>query len=208
MAGREAETGQERPRGRPRHAAVDEAILEATRSILEDPGYTTFSISEVVARSGVSTATIYRRWSSAGELMIAGFRSLIAAAAPIDNGLLARDIEQFLDQLSQALLSVRGLYAADMQRRDLDEQIRREIVGTFVEPRQRQLAEILQRARERGELASLPELEVCWDYIVGPLHHRLLIRGSDLSTEDRRKSVEVALAVLRQLASHSALPDN
>ncbi len=195
-----ARPAQERPRGRPRDGAVDEAILAATRSILEESGSGGFSIGEVVARTGVSTATIYRRWPSASDLVMEGIRSLVPEAVDIDSGSLASDLDLFLGHMAGSLLSMKGLYAADLQRRDVALEMRREIVATFVAPRERLLMAILERARARGELAALPAFETCWDYVIGPLHHRLLIRGAGFSAAAREQALQIALAALQLLA--------
>src|SRR2546425_12328011 len=55
-------------RGRPRSAEADAAIRQATVDLLVAEGYANLTMSGVAARAGVSTATLYRRWSSQLEL--------------------------------------------------------------------------------------------------------------------------------------------
>src|SRR5580658_3496016 len=55
-------------RGRPRSQEADRAILTATLDLLGSRGLAAMSIEEVAARAGVGKATIYRRWSSQGQL--------------------------------------------------------------------------------------------------------------------------------------------
>src|SRR2546425_10207315 len=55
-------------RGRPRSAEADAAIRQATVDLLVAEGYANLTMSGVAARAGVSTATLYRRWSSKVEL--------------------------------------------------------------------------------------------------------------------------------------------
>src|SRR5581483_9010182 len=56
------------PRGRPRSAEADRAILTATVDLLAERGLAAMSIEEVAARAGVGKTTIYRRWPSKGLL--------------------------------------------------------------------------------------------------------------------------------------------
>lgn len=187
-------------RGRRRSPAADEAILSATRKILLTSGTSGFSIKEVVERSGVSTATIYRRWPAAHDLILEGIRSLVPEPVPIDAGSLENDINAFIGQFGDALLSVAGLYVADMHGSGTDAGLAEEIRNSFVEPRLQLMGVILERAQERGELGSLPDIEECWDYIAGPIHHRLLIRGESFTAQYAARTSAVIVASLTVLS--------
>src|SRR5690242_20863128 len=72
-AGREAETSEEaapRPGGRPRDAALDEAIILATRERLVRDGYSLMTIGDIAADAKVSRPTLYRRWSTKFDLVV------------------------------------------------------------------------------------------------------------------------------------------
>lgn len=56
--------------GRPRDAAVDEAIILATRARLMKDGYTRMTIGEIVSDAKVSRPTLYRRWKNKLDLVI------------------------------------------------------------------------------------------------------------------------------------------
>jgi AcrR family transcriptional regulator len=49
-------------RGRPRVAARDAAILDATQQLLDELGYDRLRIQDVADRAHAGLATIYRRW--------------------------------------------------------------------------------------------------------------------------------------------------
>lgn len=188
-------------RGRRRSPAADEAILSATREILVSSGTSGFSIKEVVERSGVSTATIYRRWPAAHDLILEGIRSLVPEPLAIDAGSLETDITAFISQFGDALLSVAGLYAADMHNSGTDASLAEEIRNSFVEPRLQLMGAILERAQGRGELGLLPDIEECWDFIAGPIHHRLLIREESFTAEYAALASAVIIAGLAVLSS-------
>ena len=58
-----------RPGGRPRDAALDEAIILATRARLVRDGYSRMTLGDIAADAGVSRPTLYRRWSNKFELV-------------------------------------------------------------------------------------------------------------------------------------------
>src|ERR1700754_3334654 len=59
-----------RPGGRPRDAALDEAIILATRDRLVRDGYSGMTIGDIAADAKVSRPTLYRRWSTKFELVV------------------------------------------------------------------------------------------------------------------------------------------
>jgi len=71
-AGEEATTGAAAPRagGRPRDAALDEAIILATRNRLVRDGYSLMTIGDIASDAKVSRPTLYRRWSTKFELVV------------------------------------------------------------------------------------------------------------------------------------------
>jgi len=58
-------------RGRPRDAALDAAILDATSRLLVEVGYDLLSIEAVAARAGVGKTTVYRRHRTKAALVAA-----------------------------------------------------------------------------------------------------------------------------------------
>src|SRR5438445_9519731 len=56
--------------GRPRDAAIDEAIILATRDRLVKDGYSRMTIGDIVADAGVTRPTLYRRWRTKFDLVV------------------------------------------------------------------------------------------------------------------------------------------
>jgi AcrR family transcriptional regulator len=56
--------------GRPRDAALDEAIILATRDRLVRDGYSRMTIGDIAADAGVSRPTLYRRWETKFDLVV------------------------------------------------------------------------------------------------------------------------------------------
>jgi len=160
-------------RGRKRSKAADEAILAAARATLLELGYHGFTISEVVQRSGVSPATLYRRWESSQALVYEALMSLVPEVTAIDTGTFATDISAFIDEFADALESLGAFVLADRNDSRMEPEFRRHISRSFTEPRKDQLRAIFSRYEQRGELGPLPGFEDVWNFIAGPLHHRI-----------------------------------
>ena len=88
-----------RPRGRPRSADAEERIIAATYEALSEIGYTNLTVDEIVARAGVSKATVYRRWSTKEELIVRCLQDRAAQDNPPSTGDWRRDIEQAVEAM-------------------------------------------------------------------------------------------------------------
>jgi AcrR family transcriptional regulator len=66
----QGDSGGQRPGGRPRDAALDEAIILATRDRLVRDGYSQMTIGDIAADAGVSRPTLYRRWDTKFDLVV------------------------------------------------------------------------------------------------------------------------------------------
>jgi AcrR family transcriptional regulator len=83
--------GAARP-GRPRSTSADDAILEAAVEVLGERGFAGLTTSEVIERSGVARATVYRRYPTRDALVLAA-ASAIKGRDPYPlTGDIARDL--------------------------------------------------------------------------------------------------------------------
>ena len=72
----ECDLQQHRSPGRPRSAAADKAILHSALALLAEVGPTALSVEEVASRAGVGKTTIYRRFATKDDLVVAALTSL------------------------------------------------------------------------------------------------------------------------------------
>jgi AcrR family transcriptional regulator len=198
-----AATTRSRP-GRQRSEAADQAILAATLDVLASDGYGGLTMAAVIARSGVSSATLYRRWTTKQELVAAALASMHPAITPIDTGTLDGDVRELVRAVSTSL---------SVRRDDINEDVavalrqsaefRAAVHEKFVEPRVAVLRQILEQARGRNELGGGLGVEVAMSFVVGPLHHRVYVMDEPLSPAFQRAATTAALATLRALAPPS-----
>ncbi|WP_030558198.1 TetR/AcrR family transcriptional regulator, partial [Streptomyces exfoliatus] len=89
--------------GRPRSAAADAAILEATRASLVDLGWSKLTMGDVASRAGVAKTTLYRRWAGKNELVVDAVAVLFDELELPDLGSLAADVEAVVLQFAALL---------------------------------------------------------------------------------------------------------
>ncbi|MCH8910926.1 MAG: TetR/AcrR family transcriptional regulator [Chloroflexi bacterium] len=150
-----ATTGTEATRGRPRDPEADRAILQATIELLGEIGFSAMSIEGVAARSGVAKTTIYRRFNSKLELVLNAMNRSLAIDEIPDTGSLRGDIKAMIMNPG-GMLFLAGRGAAIIGTLLVERENNPELLEPFhrliFEPRQRQLRQIIERARKRGEI--------------------------------------------------------
>lgn len=169
---------EEPARGRPRDPSRDEAIIEATIDVLVRDGYDRLSMEGVAAAASVGKATVYRRWSSKAELVIDAMATLKPAIDTIDTGTLEGDVELLIatscsprsQRLQQVMVSV---CSALPREPDLLEAFK----TRFTEPRIARIANMLERARGRGELGPEVDLAMAASLVPSLMLQRALMTG-------------------------------
>ena len=145
-----------RTRPRRRGRALDMAILEATLTEIDRYGYAALSMERVAERARASKASLYRRWPSKVELVLAAVYDLLPdPAAAANTGSLRGDLLALLRSAAQMLAgpagtAIRGLISDALRNPELAAQLRNYTRGRSVAA----MAEIVRQAVERGELPS------------------------------------------------------
>lgn len=191
-----AEAAPARP-GRSRSQACDDAILAATLDVLGESGYGGMTMSMVIERAGVSSATLYRRWTTKLELVTAAVMTLVPTPPDFDTGSLEGDLEALVGDVAAGLdgrrQDVAEVFAAEKTRRpDLAAMVQER----FVEPRIREVEHLLARAKARGEITKALPAEHVLSVLVGPLHHRAFSLGKTLTPAFRRSVVAATAGFL------------
>jgi AcrR family transcriptional regulator len=186
----------ERRRGRPRDPAVGEAILAATRELLVEVGYSGLTIEGVAARAGVAKPTIYRRWPVKGALVSEACFGKTKAMPMPDTGAVAGDlriivgwgVDEFMAPEARAALP--GM-VAELRS---DSEVRRLFQERVLEPEYARVRQVLERARDRGELRTDVDLELLMDVLVGTVFGRAVLLDHPLDDRLVDELVELALS--------------
>jgi AcrR family transcriptional regulator len=172
-------------RGRPRSASARKAIVDATLELLAEGGFQAATIEAIAARAGVGRNTIYRRWPGKEELIADALLEL-TAVLDVQEGddvyaLLLDWIRDFTRVFADPLFGrILPAVLGELQSNPTFARVYSERV---VHPRYDALLELLNRARDRGELRRDADVEQIADLLAGAPFVRLLPLGLPPVTE-------------------------
>ncbi|ROQ65939.1 TetR family transcriptional regulator [Streptomyces sp. 840.1] len=196
--------------GRPRNAAADEAILEATRASLVDLGWSKLTMGDVATRAGVAKTTLYRRWAGKNELVVDAVAVLFDELELPDLGSLSADVQAVVLQFA-ALLErpeTQTALMAVVAESTRDEALRTRIRDSIVNRQKRLVLQGRRRAQERGELPQEQDevtaaltADLIFDVIAGAVVHRALVSAEPVDADWARRFTLLLLAGLGAAAA-------
>ncbi len=166
--------------GRPRSRELDTSILDAAIELFADLGYDGLCVEAVAARAGVSKATIYRRYASKAELLIAAATVISRSVkGPLpDTGSLRGDLAALgagyrrLLEDSEAGRAIPAMIVARHRDPELATAYR-----SFIAERRAEAAGVVTRGVARGEIRADADVGLLVDLVAGPLFYRILVNG-------------------------------
>ncbi len=180
--------------GRPRDPSVEKAILRAAlRRIISD-GYSRVTIGDVAADAGVTRPTVYRRWASKRDLVVAALDFSLQEEReqdPVGRFEELPPAEALKRALHHAFPSDRGMKAIGHvlmeaeQNPELLDLVRRHAI----EPRVRPFMDTLRRLRDEGFVRKDLDLDVVADMMIGS-YYSSYIRRDDSATHSTDEVVE------------------
>ena len=175
-----AEEAPARGRGRPRSAKADQAILTATLRMVAQHGVAGTTIEGVAAEAGVGKTTIYRRWESKNELIVAAVSQLAPSGDPPDTGTLYGDMKA-LAELQRGRLAGTGLLTVAprvLAESMHDPELHQGFLEHVINPLRGLIRLFVQRAVDRGDLRPDLPVEPLVDILHAlPIYKILTSRG-------------------------------
>jgi AcrR family transcriptional regulator len=175
-----------RGRGRPRSEQADEAILDATLKMLGTQGVAGTTIEGVAAAAGVGKTTIYRRWPTKTDLILAAISNIVPAGEPPDTGTMAGDMAALAETQRRRLAGsgLSGVVPRVLAESMGDPELHRDFVERVVRPFRDMLRLFIQRGIDRGELRPDLEIEPLVDLLHAiPIYRILMSRGDPAALE-------------------------
>lgn len=172
--------------------AREDAIFDATLSLLRDVGYDRLTMDAVASAAKAGKASLYRRWSTKGDLVVDAL-TRCERIEPTDTGSLRGDLLALAcDRTGQFDLDSVDLIASLMTAMHRHTDLREAFYERFLEPRMRVTRAVLARAKARGDVDERVDIDLLIDIIPGMVMHRLLLRGE-------QPSAELVVAVIDQV---------
>lgn len=161
-------------------------LLAVTLQLLQEHGYDRLTVDAVAAKARASKATVYRRWPSKAELVLAAFiEGIRQIAIPPDTGTLRDDLlrvgELICQQGQQHASTIRAVLVEVARNPALND-----VMQQFIEQRKALIAQILQQAAERGEIGQAAINDELWDL----LPHYLIFRSIFPGRPPTRQTVQ------------------
>lgn len=169
--------------GRPHDRSHDALILATTLDLLAERVYDRVTMDDVAARTAKAKTTLYRRWATKDDLVLAAIHS-IGRPPEIDRlpdlGSLRSDLLAVIDSPwlggpERRLSIFVGLTSAARGSEALAGAVRTEVTEPYVQIYRR----LLDRAIDRGEIApqSAPRVPILAEVLPAMSSHRLSVIG-------------------------------
>lgn len=181
--------------GRPRDPAREAAILAAVLELLAEVGFDGVSFEAVARRAGASKPTLYRRWSSKRDMVVAAVRSIPATGGGrvVDTGSLRGDLLELLGILADTLASSDTALVATLLQAGLQDAELCDHLETATGPTGARLpADVLERARRRGEIPD-GATGFAFDEVAGAALVTRALNGLPYDEDYRRQLVDAVL---------------
>jgi AcrR family transcriptional regulator len=153
-------------------------LLAVTLQLLQEHGYDRLTVDAVAAKARASKATVYRRWPSKAELVLAAFiEGIRQVAVPPDTGTLRGDLLRLgrlvCQEAHQHAGTIRAVLVEVSRNPALNDVMRHQ----FIDQRKALIRHVLQQAVDRGEIDRSAINDELWDLLPGYLIFRSIIQG-------------------------------
>jgi AcrR family transcriptional regulator len=151
-------------------------FLAVTLRLLQEHGYDRLTVDAVANVARASKATVYRRWPSKAELVLAAFiEGIRQVAVPPNTGTLRGDLlrlgELICEQASKHASTMRAVLVEISRNPALNDVLQHQ----FLDQRRELIRHVLQQAVDRGEIDAAVISDELWDLLPGYLVFRFVI---------------------------------
>ena len=187
-----------------RGEAVVRDVLEAVREEIGTVGFRAMRIENIALRAEVAKTTIYRRWPKKEDLLFELLHAMMfdANKVLVETGSLREDLLAIARHVQERMTSAEGKAIGRMMMAERSEPEVERAVERVRETMVRIPLQMVEAARERGELAADVIPDVLLSTLVGSIHHRIFVRCQPVTPG----YVEAVVDLLLKGASARARP--
>ena len=159
-------------------SARERELLAVTLRLLQEHGYERLTLDEVAAAGRASKATMYRRWPTKAELVLAAFIEGVSQdAVPPDTGTLREDLIAIGDtvcaQAKEHSATMRAVLGEVSRNPELNDAMQQQLF----DQRRAMMKQVVKRAVDRGEIGADAANSELWDLLPGYLIYRTVIQN-------------------------------
>ena len=163
-------------------------LLAVTLQLLQEHGYDRLTVDAVATTARASKATIYRRWPTKAELVLAAFvEGTRQVAVMPDTGTLRGDLLQLGETICAHVGAHAGTIRAVLVETSRSAELNAMMQQQFFDERKALMEHVLAQAVDRGEIDAAAINEDLWDVLPGYLIFRTMLTGrapSQLTVHD------------------------
>ena len=187
--------------GRPRDPGNDAAILDAALDLLIERGAAGASIEAIARRAGVAKLTVYRRWQSKEDLLMAALEH--ARNPDTGHPEAASSLDEVVEHTAELLSRprFRALMARVIGASVDHPGLVRAYTTRYLQPRLTALAETAQRAIDAGSFPAASDPAAVQDILASSIGFTLLHSGDDLTAEQIKHRLHTMLRQMGYRAS-------
>nr|WP_051073880.1 TetR/AcrR family transcriptional regulator [Mycobacterium sp. JS623] len=182
------------PSSASRWTAREAEFLAVTLRLLQQNGYDRLTVEAVANDAKCSKATVYRRWPSKAELVLAAFiEGTRVELVPPCTGSLRGDLLHIGASVCEHARRHARTMSAVMPEVSRSPALNAAVQDEFVHQRKRLIVEVLFDAARRGEIDAAAIHDEVWDVLPGYLVFRSMISGRPPTEETVRALVDEVL---------------
>lgn len=174
--------------------ARETEILTVALRLLQQHGYHRLTVQAVADQAAASKATLYRRWPSKADLVLAAFTvGTRMSAVPPRTGSLRGDLMAVGVLLCQQATDHASTFRALLPETSIGADLLTAMRDEFIRPRRALITKVLANAVDRGEISAAEiNPEVC-DLLPGYLVFRSVVSGRPPTDQTVRALVDELL---------------
>ena len=178
-------------------------LLAVTLELLQEHGYDRLTLDAVATTAHASKATLYRRWPTKAELVMAAFvEGTRQVAVDPDTGTLRGDLLRLAESICAHVSTHAGTIRAVLVEVSRSPELDAMMQEQFLDQRKALMAHVLAQAVDRGEIDASVITEDLWDVLPGYLIYRSVLTGRAPSSRTVQDLVDNVL--IPSLTRHNA----
>lgn len=179
------------------------AILDAAQELCTEVGYDRLRIEAIARRAGTGKQTIYRWWSSKGDLLLdAVLHGTGASDVFPDTGDLVDDMGTQMLSVMRVMSSeaLGATFWAVLAAAHDDPELGARFRTTFIDRRRQLAADRLRRGVQDGQLASDTDVPLLIDQLYGAPYYRFVVTREPVDEPFVREHARTVLGAYRCVA--------